>query len=245
MIYSKLNAKMDKGKFNLSWNTYNQHLKEMLQNMLEASDFTDITLVSDDKMKFKAHKVVLSACSQVFKSIIDDISKESSTVYLRDIQGQDLESILQFMYLGEATLFRERMKEFLDVAKSLEIKEIFNNVYTPEKDSPTFEEDDCFSILSKEEEITAIKEEEEIEEEISSPKLKTKEDSLQNFEIPSISGSYPCNQCDKVLTTSSNRLKHITSIHEGLRHTCNLCNKEFTQSASLKRHIKKFHEGAK
>ena len=48
MIYSKLNVKMDKGKFNLSWNTYNQHLKEMLQNMLEASDFTDITLVSDD-----------------------------------------------------------------------------------------------------------------------------------------------------------------------------------------------------
>ena len=38
MIYSKLNAKMDKGKFNLTWNTYNQHLKEMLQNMLEASD---------------------------------------------------------------------------------------------------------------------------------------------------------------------------------------------------------------
>ena len=40
----------------------------------------------------------------------------------------ELESLLQFIYLGEATLYQERMQEFLDSANSLELKEIGNNV---------------------------------------------------------------------------------------------------------------------
>ena len=32
---------------------------------------------------------------------------------------------MQFIYLGEATFYEERMEEFLDVAKSLEIKQLY------------------------------------------------------------------------------------------------------------------------
>ena len=32
--------------------------------------------------------------------------------------------ILQFMYLGEATFYQDRINEFLNVARSLDIKEI-------------------------------------------------------------------------------------------------------------------------
>ena len=45
-------------------------------------------------------------------------------MYLRGIQFSEIESILQFIYLGEATFYEERMDEFLAVAKSLEIKEL-------------------------------------------------------------------------------------------------------------------------
>ena len=47
-------------------------------------------------------------------------------MYLRGIQFSEMESIMQFIYLGEATFFEERMDEFLAVAKSLEIKELIN-----------------------------------------------------------------------------------------------------------------------
>ena len=50
--------------------------------------------------------------------------QNSSVIYLRGIQHEEMESILEFMYLGEATFQQERMEEFLKVAQNLEIKEL-------------------------------------------------------------------------------------------------------------------------
>ena len=115
---------MHQEKYNLNWHTYSDHLREMLHEMMKSNELTDVTLISDDKKQFKAHKIVLSACSSVFKSIINDLPQNSSVIYLRGIQHQEMESILEFMYLGVATFYQERMNEFLNVAKNLEIKEI-------------------------------------------------------------------------------------------------------------------------
>ena len=120
---------MSKEKLNLTWDTYVDHLKEMLRNMMTSNELTDITLVSEDKISFKVHKVVLSAFSSpVFNSIINDNALASQTIFLRGIQSQEIDSILQFLYLGQATFSQERMNEIFNVAKSLEIKEINKNI---------------------------------------------------------------------------------------------------------------------
>ena len=115
---------MNQEKFDLTWHTYTDHLREMLHDMMTSNDLTDVTLVSEDKKQFKAHKVVLSASSAVFKSIISENYSKSPVIYLRGILSYEIESILQFIYLGKATFYQERMNEFLQVGKSLEIKEI-------------------------------------------------------------------------------------------------------------------------
>ena len=122
---------MNQEKFNLAWHTYTDHLKEMLHDMMSSNEFTDVTLVSEDKKKFKAHRIILSASSSVFKSIISDTILSSPIIYLRGIHSFEIESILQFMYLGEATFYQERMNEFINVAKSLEIKEISKDIEDP------------------------------------------------------------------------------------------------------------------
>ena len=66
-------SNMNQEKYNLNWHTYSDHLKEMLHEMMKSNELTDVTLVCDDKRQFKAHKIVLSACSSVFKSIINDL----------------------------------------------------------------------------------------------------------------------------------------------------------------------------
>ena len=63
---------MNQEKYNLSWHTYTDHLKELLNGLLSSAELTDVTLVSEDKKHFKAHKIVLGASSQVFKSIINE-----------------------------------------------------------------------------------------------------------------------------------------------------------------------------
>ena len=46
-----------------------------------------------------------------------------------------MESILQFMYLGEARFYHERMKEFLKVAQDLEVKEISGGSEPPSNET--------------------------------------------------------------------------------------------------------------
>ena len=82
-------------KYNLNWHTYSVHLREMLHEMMKSDELTDVTLVCDDKRQFKAHKIVLSACSSIFKGIISTLPQTNSIIYLRGIQHQEMESILE------------------------------------------------------------------------------------------------------------------------------------------------------
>ena len=101
---------MSQEKYNLNWHTYSDHLREMLHEMMKSNELTDVTLVCDDKRQFKAHKIVLSASSSVFKSIVHDLPQNNSVIYLRGIQHQEMESILEFMHLGVA-FFLSRKNE--------------------------------------------------------------------------------------------------------------------------------------
>ena len=67
---------MAQEQFNLNWHTYSDHLQEMMQNLMQSNNFTDVTLVSEDKTRFKAHKFVLSNCSPVFESMITDLPQK-------------------------------------------------------------------------------------------------------------------------------------------------------------------------
>ena len=118
---------MYQDKCNLTWHKYSDHLRETMQGMLISDSFTDVTLVSDDKQSIKAHRNILSACSPVFENILlMEIQNQHPVIYLRGIQFSEIESILQFIYLGEAKFLKHRVNEFLSVAKNLEIKEFSN-----------------------------------------------------------------------------------------------------------------------
>ena len=60
----------DKENFNVSWHNYSEHLRDMLEDMSSDDSFADVTLVTDDKKQIKAHRNILSACSSVFKEIL-------------------------------------------------------------------------------------------------------------------------------------------------------------------------------
>ena len=72
---------------NLFWQTFSEHLQLMLNDLHQDQLYSDVTLVSDDKTQFKAHKIVLSACSPVFKKIIDNNPSQHPLIYLRGIQS--------------------------------------------------------------------------------------------------------------------------------------------------------------
>ena len=80
-----------------------------MREMMTSDDFTDVTLVTDDKNTIKAHRNILSACSPVFKNILQmEINNVHPVIYLRGIQYPEIESILQFIYLGQTKFNEER-----------------------------------------------------------------------------------------------------------------------------------------
>ena len=70
----------------LNWDTFSDHLKLTFIDLYQEGRYTDVTLVSDDQTQFKAHKIVLSACSRVFKKIIESNPSQHPLIYLRGIQ---------------------------------------------------------------------------------------------------------------------------------------------------------------
>merc|ERR1712150_357507 len=127
-------------KYTLNWHTFSDHVQLMFKDLYEEEKHSDVTLVCDDQTQFKAHKIVLRACSSVFKKIIDSNPSQHPLIYLRGIQSYEMESILQFMYLGEGKFYYERMGEFIKVANDLEVKEISKGVEIPNEEVDITEE---------------------------------------------------------------------------------------------------------
>ena len=171
----------------------------MFNDLYQEGRYSDVTLVSDDQTQFKAHKIVLSACSPVFKKIIDSNPSQHPLIYLRGIQSYEMESILQFMYLGEARFYNERIREFIKVAKDLEVQEISKGLEVT---------DDVEDIT---EEAVIDNEENEKKEDIR-PK-QTPENQIRQrpprYQIQSSdSKSTECPECGKVFSQRCNMLTH-------------------------------------
>ena len=111
---------MAKEQVNLVWDNYADHLRVFLHELKNSNELTDVTLVCEDKKQFKAHKIILTANSPFFKDMIGEISNTNLLIYIRGVHSYEMESILEFIYLGAATFSVERMGEFLEVAKDLD-----------------------------------------------------------------------------------------------------------------------------
>ena len=98
--------------------------KDLMLSLLHSYHLSDVTLICEDKKKLKARKFVLNACTQ---AIIDDLPQKDPVIY-RGLLDPEMKSILQFIYLGEATLHLDGINDFLKLAISLEIKDISQNV---------------------------------------------------------------------------------------------------------------------
>ena len=89
--------------------------------MRKENDFYDVSLVSDDDKVVSAHKVVLSASSEFFKSILRKADHSKPMIYLSGVEFKELNCILDYIYEGEVQLFQEDLDKFLDVAQKLRI----------------------------------------------------------------------------------------------------------------------------
>ena len=115
-------------KLDLDWHTFSDHLFSTSKSFMETKELADVTLISDDQKQLYAHKVFLSAGSEVFRNILINNTHKHPVIYLTNIKHQELEAILQFIYLGKATFYQDKMDDFITAAKYLKVKEIHTGI---------------------------------------------------------------------------------------------------------------------
>ncbi|RZF35932.1 hypothetical protein LSTR_LSTR008502 [Laodelphax striatellus] len=108
-------------QYSLRWNDFHASILSSFRHLRDQEDFVDVTLACDG-CSFTAHKVVLSACSPYFRTLLKANPCQHPIVILRDVREQDMEALLRFMYNGEVHIGQEQLTDFLKTAQTLQVR---------------------------------------------------------------------------------------------------------------------------
>jgi len=123
----------------LRWNDFESILSRSFSEMRDESDFFDVRVACfDEKSVMKtlpAHRVVLSACSPVFKELLRVMGRTGDSkgplIFLRGISYHEMEAVLDFMYNGQTKVQHTDLDAFLAAAEELKIKGLTTNTGQP------------------------------------------------------------------------------------------------------------------
>jgi len=133
---------MESEKFCLRWNDFETNISAGFRELRNEKDFFDVTLACDDS-QLQAHKVILSACSPFFRNVLRRNPHQHPLLYLKGVKYTELQSVLNFMYLGEVNVAQEELNSFLSVAEDLKVKGLTQNS-TGEGSTKTIPKPDTF-----------------------------------------------------------------------------------------------------
>eukprot|EP00092_Neocalanus_flemingeri_P014549 GFUD01015698.1.p1 GENE.GFUD01015698.1~~GFUD01015698.1.p1 ORF type:complete len:323 (+),score=81.10 GFUD01015698.1:258-1226(+) len=122
-------------KFCLRWNDFETNISVAFREIREEKDFFDCTL-SCGSRQIQAHKLILSACSPFFRSILRQNPHQHPLLYLKGVEFTDLQAVLNFMYHGEVNVAQEELNTFLSVAEDLQVKGLTQNESSQSKPNP-------------------------------------------------------------------------------------------------------------
>ncbi|KAI5721857.1 longitudinals lacking protein-like isoform X1 [Diaphorina citri] len=108
-------------QYYLKWNDFQSNMVTSFKHLRNDNSFTDVTLACEGQT-CKAHKMVLSACSPYFKTLLEENPSKHPIIILKDVPFKHLTDILEFMYAGEVNVSQDQLPSFLKTADRLKIK---------------------------------------------------------------------------------------------------------------------------
>ena len=253
-------------KFCLKWNDYQSNWSKALNELRKDTDFSDVILISEDKVKFSAHRILLSSCSNLFKFILKDNVQPNSLLYLSGVNSLNIGFILDYIYHGEVNICQEQLDSFLESAQKLEIEGLLGSTddsnenlnegkYLPQEQEENIEHENFDHQAQNEKSL------ERIDNEVNRARrtYSTAQNDVAKIDVGSMTSEeidnkmrelyertedgWICLFCDHTNKgKSSNIRQHVETHMDGLVYTCNLCSKEFRSRNVLNQHKTKTHK---
>ncbi|KAG8247382.1 hypothetical protein J6590_062445 [Homalodisca vitripennis] len=109
-------------QFCLKWNSFGSNLVSAFDNLFKSESLTDVTLFCEG-VTFKAHKIILAACSKHFQDLFEAAPHCPSVLVILDgTSSTNMSALLEFMYKGEVHVKHESLSSFLKAAECLQVK---------------------------------------------------------------------------------------------------------------------------
>ena len=227
MIYSE--------KFNLSWNEFDNCASNTFKELLGETDFVDVTLVSDDLKQIRAHKVILSACSPIFKQMLKQNPQQNPIIYLTGVSYKHMQSVSNFMYLGETEVDQDDLDSFMEIASKFEVKGLSQH------ENQDNEEKLITDNQWKETEVHSL--ETELYETDTFQDVVGYDGNIiaEDENVKPENGMYYCEQCQYTSKWTHDIKVHKMAKHDGIKFPCDRCEYKSSFSNALTRHKRNKH----
>uniref|UniRef100_T1IQF6 BTB domain-containing protein n=1 Tax=Strigamia maritima TaxID=126957 RepID=T1IQF6_STRMM len=112
---------MNAPAYSVKWKTHSNVMASYFDGFVRRKEYVDIT-ISCSRASLKAHKLILAASSPYFKQLIDENPSQNPTIVFNDIEYQDMQLILDFIYTGQMNVPVERMSHVCTASQYLQIR---------------------------------------------------------------------------------------------------------------------------
>lgn len=224
-------------KFSLKWNDFHSNVSSSFSALRNEDYLHDVTLVSDDDHHVSAHKLVLSACSEYFKSIFKKAKHANPLLCLDGINSKDILNVLDYVYNGEVHIFQEDLDHFLMIAQKLKLQGLLSS---EEESETNLKAETPETVTNKSEPKNTIDptKKRPVVKTISTTSQSISKKSIPNEELETLDekineqierdqdGNFRCRMCGKTSSrkhTKVNMKHHVETHFEGLSFPCPLC----------------------
>ena len=224
-------------KLCLRWTDFKENTASAFGKLRNTSEFSDVTLVSEEGEKMEAHKVILAFSSPFFMELLSENKHPHPLIYMRGLKSDVLLALSEFLYFGETNLVQEKLDEFLSLAAELKLKGLVRDEEQDNKGSSSKPKTSNMKLVKKNpisEAVSSV--ETNIQTQLDTHTYaNTKVEQAQNENNENLEA-----QIRSMISSSDESLRSAGMSGRGMVHTCKVCGKR-GENSNIRRHIESMH----
>ena len=240
----------------VSYDSFSEFPNNTFRNLFQTNDLSDVTLVGKDSVPLKAHRVILSSASHVFREIFQ-MNNLHPVIYMRGCDYETISNMLEFIYTGKTQVEESTIQIFAEVMEEFQLHTMGSakNEGLVEENLGQVKNSNLVNLVKEFDDIVASKmQPSENYTKIGSGHNRRMKKCLDcpcendavtikrhiesNHMNESKWETFKCGVCEKEIKTRQTLRNHMTEKH-GPRFPCDICNSKlavYNSALSLKRH---------